>query len=158
MPIMPAPPESRHPRGFFGVSRANRERIAGASGASGVSGSRRLPRLRALRIRHLVAFIGRADPNSEDDVGCGCILALVAAVSPRLALVLVWIFTNLVDRAFDTFVVPLLGLIVFPFTTLMYVLAYHPASGVTGIGWVVVALGVVVDLTSTGLFARARRA
>ncbi|MCF2530834.1 hypothetical protein [Yinghuangia soli] len=81
----------------------------------------------------------------------------MAAVSPRLALFLVWIFTNLVDRAFDTFVVPLLGLIVFPFTTLMYVLAYQPASGVTGIGWVVVALGLVVDLTSTGLFARSRR-
>jgi len=28
----------------------------------------------------------------------GCLFALLAALSPRLALVLVWIFTNLVDR------------------------------------------------------------
>ena len=44
----------------------------------------------------------------------GCLLALLAALSPRLALVLVWIFTNLVDRAFTGFLLPLLGLLVFP--------------------------------------------
>jgi hypothetical protein len=29
--------------------------------------------------------------------------------APRVALVLVWIFTNLVDRAFNGFLIPLLG-------------------------------------------------
>ncbi|MDI2125587.1 hypothetical protein [Yinghuangia seranimata] len=82
---------------------------------------------------------------------------MVAALSPRLALALVWIFTTLVDRAFDTFIVPFLGLIVFPFATLMYVFAYQPGLGVTGIGWFVVVLGFLIDFTSTGLFARNRR-
>lgn len=89
-------------------------------------------------------------------MGCGCVFALVSAFSPRLALVLVWLFTNLVDRAYSTFVIPLLGLIFFPFATLMYVLAYRPGLGVTGVGWVLVAIGFVIDFASTGLSARSR--
>ena len=50
--------------------------------------------------------------------------ALLAGFAPRVALALVWIFTNLVDRAFNGFLIPLLGLIIFPYATLFYVLAY----------------------------------
>ena len=64
----------------------------------------------------------------------GCLLALLAGFAPRVALALVWIFTNLVDRAFNGFLIPLLGLIVFPYATLFYVLAYNPVSGGVG-GW-----------------------
>jgi hypothetical protein len=88
----------------------------------------------------------------------GCLLALLAAISPRLALVLVWIFTNLVDRAFEGFLLPLLGLIFLPLTTLVYVLAYRPAVGVTGWGWFFVVLAVLFDLGSYGggVFSRGR--
>ena len=56
-------------------------------------------------------------------------------------------FTNLVDRAFDGFLIPLLGLIVFPYATLFYVLAYNPVSGgVAGWGWIFVVLGFVFDI------------
>lgn len=37
-----------------------------------------------------------------------------AAFAPRLALVLISIFSNLVDRAFAGVLIPLLGLILFP--------------------------------------------
>jgi hypothetical protein len=88
----------------------------------------------------------------------GCLLALLAAISPRLALVLVWIFTNLVDRAFEGFLLPLLGLVFLPLTTLVYVLAYRPAVGVTGWGWFFVVLAVLFDLGSYGggVFSRRR--
>jgi hypothetical protein len=87
----------------------------------------------------------------------GCLLALLAALSPRLALVLVWIFINLVDRAFTGFLLPLLGLIVLPLTTLFYVLAYRPVVGVSGWGWLLVFLGLLFDLGSYGGGARSRR-
>jgi hypothetical protein len=87
----------------------------------------------------------------------GCLFVLVAALSPRLALVLVWITTNLVDRAFEGFLLPLLGVIFLPFTTLFYVLSYGPVVGVSGWGWLFVFLGLLFDLGSYGGTARSRR-
>ncbi len=77
-----------------------------------------------------------------------CLFALFAAFAPRLALLFLWIFTNLVTRAFDTFIWPLLGIIFLPFTTLMYVLVWNPVSGVAGWAWFWVILGVLIDLGS----------
>ena len=87
----------------------------------------------------------------------GCLILLVSLISPRLALVLVWIFTDFVDRAYDSFIVPFLGLLVLPWTTLIYSLAYAPRVGVTGWGWFFVILGVFADLSSYGENARRNR-
>jgi len=76
----------------------------------------------------------------------GCLLVLLAAFAPRVTLFFVWIFSDLVDRAFAGFVIPLLGLLVLPYTTLFYVLAWSPVGGVSGWGWLVVALGFFCDL------------
>jgi hypothetical protein len=67
---------------------------------------------------------------------------------PRLALLSVWLFTPLVNRACITLLLPLLGIIFLPFTTLMYVLVYNPVVGVTGWGWLLVILGLVLDISS----------
>jgi hypothetical protein len=87
----------------------------------------------------------------------GCLIILVSLISIRLALVLVWIFTVFVDRAFDSFLVPLLGLIFLPATTLVYSLVYNPLVGLTGIDWFLVAFAFIVDLTSHGRASRTRR-
>ena len=76
----------------------------------------------------------------------GCLFALMAGFAPRVALGFVWIFTNLVDRAFSTFILPLLGLIFLPYATLFYVLAWNPVGGVSGWGWFFVILGVIFDI------------
>jgi hypothetical protein len=87
----------------------------------------------------------------------GCFIALVSLFSIRLALLLVWIFTGFVDRAFDTFIIPLLGFVFLPATTLVYSLVYDPVVGVVGFEWFWVALAFLVDLGSLGGAARARR-
>jgi hypothetical protein len=80
---------------------------------------------------------------------CGCLIVVLGSAFPRVALVLTWIFTSRVDIAFEGGVLlPLLGLIVLPYTTLFYVLAYAPIAGVSAIGWFFVALGFLLDLTS----------
>ena len=76
----------------------------------------------------------------------GCLFALLAGFAPRIALGLVWIFTNLVDRAFTGFLVPLLWLIFLPYATLFYVLSWSPVGGVSGWGWFWVILGVIFDI------------
>jgi hypothetical protein len=87
-----------------------------------------------------------------------CCLALTAGVlGPRIALLVWWIFGTKVDVAFDSWLWPLLGLIFLPWTTLAYVLAWGPLHGVSGAGWLVVALGVAGDIaTYSARSARAR--
>ncbi len=83
----------------------------------------------------------------------GCLIFLLALIGPRVALFFVWVSTNFVQRAFDGFLVPFLGLLVLPWTTLMYVLVYDGA-GVSVLGWFFVALGLAADLSSYGASAR----
>jgi hypothetical protein len=87
----------------------------------------------------------------------GCLLLLLMLISARITLVILWLFTNLVDRAFDGFVVPFLGVIFLPWTTLIYVLLWSPAGGVNGWEWILVALGLITDIGSYGRGAMQRR-
>ena len=80
---------------------------------------------------------------------CGCLVLLLGSAFPRVALVLTWIFTNRVDIAFNgEWLLPLGGLVFLPYTTLFYVIAYAPVVGVSAFGWIFVAFGVLLDLTS----------
>lgn len=81
-------------------------------------------------------------------------------LAARAALVFVWIFTDDVDRAFSGFLVPLLGLILVPFTTLVYVLLWQSGRGVHGVEWLWVGLAFILDLGSTagGEMQRRQRA
>ena len=80
-----------------------------------------------------------------------CCLALTAGfLGPRLALFIWWVFGNKVDAAFDTWVWPLLGLLLLPWTTLFYVIMWSAIGGVSGAEWLFVALGVVLDVATYG--------
>jgi hypothetical protein len=77
----------------------------------------------------------------------GCLFALLAGVFPRLALFIVWVARPaMVDAAFGTFLLPLLGIIFLPFATLMYVLLYTPGRGLTGGDWVWVVIAALLDI------------
>jgi hypothetical protein len=66
----------------------------------------------------------------------GCLFAMFAGLFPRLCLFIVWIARPaFVDAAFDTFLLPLLGLGFLPVATLIYVLLNTPGVGLTGWGW-----------------------
>jgi hypothetical protein len=89
----------------------------------------------------------------------GCIFVLIALVSSRLALGLVWIFTPWVDRAFGSVIWPILGIIFLPLTTLLYVIFWNTGGrGVTGWEWIFVILAALVDIGSHGASARRRAA
>jgi len=87
----------------------------------------------------------------------GCLLALLAAISPRLVIFLLWIFTDRLTIAFRSGWEGLLGFLVLPYATLFYALVYAPGKGVDTFGWIIVALGVLLDLFTLTNGARARR-
>lgn len=86
-----------------------------------------------------------------------CVLLLLALVGPRLVLFLLWLFTDYLSRAFDGLLLPLLGFLFLPWTTIAYAFAINSLGGLNGIGLVVVVLGLLVDLGVLGGGARNRR-
>jgi len=77
----------------------------------------------------------------------GCLFALFGGAFPRLALLIVWIARPaLVGAAFNTFLLPLLGIIFLPFATLIYVILYTPGVGLTGFEWLWVLLAALFDI------------
>ncbi len=77
-----------------------------------------------------------------------CFFLLFVLLGPRFAVLAIWIFGDRVELAFDGWLLPLLGLLFLPWTTLMYLLVWSFPGGVNGAEWIVVALGVVLDLAT----------
>jgi hypothetical protein len=80
----------------------------------------------------------------------GCLLVLIGLFSPRLAIFLLAIFTDDLSRAFDSWLVPLLGFFLLPWTTLIYTLLWTTSRHVNGIEWLLVAVAVALDLGVVG--------
>ncbi|MFI6318536.1 hypothetical protein ACIBG8_13500 [Nonomuraea sp. NPDC050556] len=78
---------------------------------------------------------------------------------PRLAVLIVWLLRpRFVDIAFgDNWLLPLLGIIFLPFTTLMYIILYTPGIGLVGWEWFWIVLAVLLDLGQWGASFRQRR-
>jgi hypothetical protein len=87
----------------------------------------------------------------------GCLLALLAAISPRFVIFLLWIFSDRMTIALRSGWEGIIGFLLLPYTTLFYVLVYAPGKGVDSFGWFIVALGVLLDLSSHLFSRRARR-
>jgi hypothetical protein len=85
-----------------------------------------------------------------------CFAALLALISPRLALFFIWIFSDILSRAFDSWFLPLLGFFLLPWTTLAYAVMWDIGTHeVSGFEWFVVVLAFLGDL---GAYASGERA
>ncbi|HSX58037.1 MAG TPA: hypothetical protein VLE47_02070 [Candidatus Saccharimonadales bacterium] len=77
------------------------------------------------------------------------LFAILAGFFPRIGILILWLFTDLVSRSFNTFIFPLLGLLFLPMTTLMYILVVGPAGPVHSFwGWLLVLIGLLLDMRS----------
>lgn len=89
---------------------------------------------------------------------CGCFVVGLGAFFPRVALVLIWLFSDWIQRAFNgEWILPLIGIILLPYTTLAYVLLYAWLGEVQGFTWFLVVLAFLVDIGSWASGAQAGR-
>jgi hypothetical protein len=85
-----------------------------------------------------------------------CLVALLALISPRLAILATWLLSNVLERAYDDWILPVLGFFLLPWTTLAYAWMWDAGTGeVQGFEWFVVGLAFVFDLST---FFGSRRA
>lgn len=77
----------------------------------------------------------------------GCLLIALIALGPRIGMGALWLFTDLVDRTFNGWVIPLVGIVLVPWTTFLYMLGFI-LGGDTAVPWGIMGaiIGVFVDV------------
>ncbi len=78
----------------------------------------------------------------------GCCFLTIALTAPRLGIGLLWIFTDYINRAFDNWVLPLLGFLFLPFTTLSYVVFFTPGGNLTPFEMAITIFAFLVDISA----------
>ncbi len=79
-----------------------------------------------------------------------CIAVIAALAFPRLVLVVLFLFTHYLDRAYQGILLPLLGFLFLPLTTLAYAWIRNARHPVEGIYLVVLVAAVLIDVGSWG--------
>ena len=86
----------------------------------------------------------------SNNSGSGCLTAFVSSFS-RIMLLMAWIARPaLMDAAFGSFIIPCLGFLFLPFTTLMYVFLLQGVGTIQGLDWLWLFLAAVLDIASIG--------
>ena len=80
----------------------------------------------------------------------GCCLGILAIITPRLTLFLIFLFSDYLGRAYETNFWPFLGFLFLPLTTLAYAFAVNTHGSVSGIYMVVVVVAALMDLGLIG--------
>jgi hypothetical protein len=79
-----------------------------------------------------------------------CLLLILFLIFPRVALVLLFLFTNYLQHAYHGLLLPLLGFIFLPLTTLVYAWIVNTGQPTAGINLLFLIIAVVVDLGGLG--------
>lgn len=87
----------------------------------------------------------------------GCLVAALALITPRVVIVLLVIFSDYIGEAYDGFLIPFLGFLFLPLTTLAYAYAQHN-GGLDGLRLALFVIALLIDLGIIGGSDKARRA
>ena len=82
-------------------------------------------------------------------------LVLILAF-PRVILLAMYFFTTLLSRAYDNLLIPILGFLFLPITTIAYALMVDQHIALTGANLLILLVTVLLDLGSGGSGLRRR--
>ena len=85
------------------------------------------------------------------------LIGCLALLTPRVAIVLVVLFSDYIGRAYETTLWPFLGFLFMPLTVLAYAWAINSRGALEGIQLVAVVIAVLIDLGLVGGSERGRR-
>jgi hypothetical protein len=79
-----------------------------------------------------------------------CLLLLLVLAFPRFMLVLMFFFSNYLQRAYNGILIPLLGFIFLPLTTIVYAWMVNNNHVIDGINLLIIIVAVIIDLGGLG--------
>jgi uncharacterized oligopeptide transporter (OPT) family protein len=86
-----------------------------------------------------------------------CLLLIVFLAFPRIALVLLFLFSNYLQRAYHGIVLLVLGFLFLPLTTLVYAWLINTRQPIAGVNLLILIIAVVIDVGGLGGGERHRR-
>jgi hypothetical protein len=87
----------------------------------------------------------------------GCLLLILLLAFPRIALVLLFLFSNYLQRAYHGLILPVIGFLFLPLTTLAYAWMANTGRPTAGVNLIILIIAVVIDLGGLGSGAYHRR-
>jgi hypothetical protein len=79
-----------------------------------------------------------------------CLLLIVVVAFPRVCLVLMWLLSNYLQRAYHGLLIPLLGFIFLPLTTIVYAWLVNNHMALDGVNLIILIIAVIIDIGGLG--------
>jgi hypothetical protein len=79
-----------------------------------------------------------------------CLLLVLILAFPRIVLVLMFLLSNYLQRAYHGLILPLLGFLFLPLTTLAYAWMVNTKQPVEGVNLLILVLAIVLDMGGLG--------
>jgi len=79
-----------------------------------------------------------------------CLLLILFLAFPRIALLLLFLFSNYLQHAYHGLIIPLLGFVFLPLTTLAYAWMANSGLPTTGLNLLILIIAVIIDLGGIG--------
>lgn len=83
-----------------------------------------------------------------------CLLAIAVLAFPRIVLVFMWLLSDYLTRAYHGLLIPILGFIFLPITTIVYAWMWNSHLPLEGVNLVILVVAVLADAGSHGGGAR----
>jgi hypothetical protein len=80
----------------------------------------------------------------------GCFLLIAVVAFPRVILALMFFFSDYIQRAYHGLLLPLLGFLFLPLTTLVYAWMQNNHQPLVGVNLLILVIAVVIDAGGLG--------
>ena len=79
-----------------------------------------------------------------------CLFVVFLVAFPRIVLALVFLLSNYLERAYHGLLIPLLGFLFLPLTTLVYAWMVNTQQPLAGVSLIILLIAVIIDIVGLG--------
>jgi hypothetical protein len=79
-----------------------------------------------------------------------CLIVILLVAFPRIALAVIFFTSNYLQRAYQNLLIPLVGFIFLPLTTLVYAWLTNNHQPMAGINLIILLVAVIIDIGGLG--------
>jgi len=79
-----------------------------------------------------------------------CLVLIIVLAFPRIVLALLFFFSHYLERAYHGILIPILGFIFLPLTTLCYAWMMNSHMPIAGVNLIILIIAVVIDVGGHG--------